>query len=98
MLILSFCVTILFFLVINLFLALFLASIVTLLLKVKGVQVETLEMNFLIFLCCASIWIAIRVIFLNSYSFENFTTIFMWPLHKLMPTDITKFLSTSVNI
>lgn len=96
--ILSFCMAIAFFLVINLFLALFLASIVSLLLKANGVTVETLEMNFVIFLVCACVWIGIRLIFLNYYTFENFATIFVWPMNEVMPRDIMIFLKTSTQI
>lgn len=95
---LFFCLTIAFFIVINLFLSLFLASIVITLLKFKGVSVETLEMNLLIFACCATLWIGLRVIFLNSYTFENFTTIFIWPLNAIMPKDIIKFLNETVSV
>ncbi|MBW7944758.1 hypothetical protein H3C70_05175 [Patescibacteria group bacterium] len=90
--------SILFFLVINLFLALFLASIVVLILKKNGVQVETIEMNFLVFLCCASVWIGIRVILLNFYTFQDFTTVFLWPMNKVMPKDIITFLRTSASL
>ncbi|MBW7955282.1 hypothetical protein H3C66_00960 [Patescibacteria group bacterium] len=96
--ILSFGIAILFFLVINLFLALFLSSVVSIVLKLNRVQVETVEMNFLIFLCCASVWMGIRVILLNFYTFQNFTTVFLWPMNNLMPKDIIVFLSTSTNL
>jgi len=96
--ILPFIVIVLFFVIINLFLALFLASIVTILLKLNGVAVETLEMNLLIFACCATLWIGIRIIFLNSYSFENFTTIFIWPMNSILPKDIIQFLNATVNV
>lgn len=96
--ILPFLVAVSFFLLINLFLALFLASLVVLILKIKGVQVETVEMNFLVFLCCASVWIGIRVILLNYYTFHDFTTIFTWPMSDLLPRDITAFLQASTRL
>lgn len=96
--IISFIVSILFFLVINLFLALFLASLVSIILKMNRVQVETIEMNFLIFLCCASVWIGIRVILLNFYTFEDFTTAFIWPMQDFMPKDIIVFLNSTTTL
>jgi len=96
--ILAFLVAVLFFLIINLFLALFLSSIVLFMLKLKKIQIENAEMSFLIFICCSCIWIGIRVIMLNFYSFENFTNVFLWPMNTLMPKDIITFLSSTTVI
>lgn len=93
--ILPFVLAVAFFLIINLFLALFLASMVSLALKFSGVQVETIEMNFLIFIFCASIWMGIRVILLNFSTFENFTSAFIWPMQSVMPKDLVVFLNNS---
>jgi hypothetical protein len=96
--IVQFLVAIVFFIVINLFLALFLASIVVFLLKLQRVQVETAEMNFLVFLCCASVWIGIRVILLNFYTYQYFTNTFLWPMTGIMPKEVILFLNTSMEM
>ncbi len=96
--IVQFIVAIIFFIVINLFLALFLASIVVLLLKLKKIQIETAEMNFLVFLCCASVWIGVRVILLNFYTYQYFTNTFLWPMTSLMPKEVIIFLNSSIEL
>jgi hypothetical protein len=96
--ILPFLITILFFIVINVFLALFLSSLVVLGLKVARYPVETGEMSFMIFLTCAAVWIGLRVIWLNFYTYENFADLFIWPVSSVMPRDITVFLNTSTSM
>ena len=96
--IVQFIVAIIFFIVINLFLALFLASSVVVILKLKKIQVETAEMNFMVFLCCASLWIGVRVILLNFYTYQYFTNTFLWPMTGLMPKEVITFLDSSFQL
>ena|SRR6185369_9416842 len=96
--IMQFVVAILFFIVINLFLALFVSSLVVFILKLRKIRVETAEMNFLVFLCCASLWIGIRVILLNFYTYQYFTNTFLWPMTGLMPKEVIMFLNSSMEI
>jgi hypothetical protein len=96
--ILPFLITILFFIVINLFLALFLSSLVVLGFKLARYPIETAEMSFLIFLTCAALWIGMRVIWLNFYRYENFADLFIWPISSIMPKDIIVFLNTSTGM
>lgn len=96
--IIPFLVTIAFFIVINLFLALFLSSLVVAGFKLAKYPVETFEMSFLIFICCSAIWIGLRVILLNFYSFDHFSDAFIWPMSSFMPKDIVLFLESSTGM
>jgi hypothetical protein len=96
--ILSFAVAVLFFLIINLFLALFLASFVVMVMKVMRYPVESAETSFLIFISCAAVWLGIRVIALNFYTIDSLATTFIWPVNFLMPKDIIAFLAESTGI
>ena len=91
-------ITVLFFIIINVFLVLFLSSIVLLLCKVARYPIETAEMTFIIFLTCMSLWIGIRVMYLNFYNYENFAALFTWPISSILPKDILVFLNTSTGM
>lgn len=96
--IVPFLVTIAFFIVINLFLALFLSSLVVLGFKLARYPVETFEMSFLIFIFCSAIWIGLRVILLNFYTFDHFSDAFIWPISSIMPKDTILFLESSTGM
>ena len=98
MFLLPFLVAVVFFLVINLFLALFVSVLVQLLLKIQRFPVESPETSFLIFVCCASVWIGIRVILMNFYPFDNMAQVFLWPTTAFLPNDIIVFLNESTGL
>jgi hypothetical protein len=96
--IMPFLVAVVFFLVINLFLALVLSSLAVIGLKLTKIQIERRETSWLIFICCLSIWIAVRVILLNLYSFQRFIDVFLWPMSRLLPEGVLNFLSSSTGL
>jgi hypothetical protein len=97
--ILPFLVAVIFFLIINFYLALVAANIIVVVMKyVVRYPVESNETMYLILLCCVALLLGVRVILLNFYDFQDMSAAFLWPFRSFMPKDLVWFLNTSMNI